>query len=146
MHLLLRNSICALLALTGCSFSSSVDISVEVVAGRVEFRVLPKNIRGILGFTVSVEGRTVWDISMDYERGTDIVYGELPTRGSITAKQLFPSAGDSPDSILGRKVSVDVHYVYDTWHPNQGFFSRVLSIPPAEPLRRANRRQPPPSI
>jgi hypothetical protein len=138
MHPFLRGIICAVLSLTGCNFGSSVDVSAALLAGEVQFGIVPKNIRGILGFTVSVQGKTVWDIAMNYERGKQIVYGDLPKHGNGMAKQLFPLDGDRPESILGREVAVEVHYVYDTWHPNQGFVRRVLSIPPAEPLGPAN--------
>lgn len=116
----------------GCGQNPKIDVTARVENGKLVFDVPHSDINGLLHFRVSnVTGKHLWSITMAYEQGKTITYGELPTGGNNTAQQLVPYDGVSaPPEIWGRPVSVVVGYQYDEFMAaSMGDFLKDLNIP-----------------
>jgi hypothetical protein len=74
--------------------------------------------------------KTLWSVSMSYEKGHRIVYGVLPTGGNMAAKQSTPANGAAPPDIRGKTVNVRVSYQYDSgFAACSGSIQRTVVIP-----------------
>ena len=126
----------------GCGQNPRINVRPGFEDGRVVFNITAKGINGLLGFAVMEGTNTLWEITTSYERGTKIVYGELPTGGNMGAKQMVPPLGILPPPIQGMAVTVRVDYQYDDWYPLQGHFQKSMQIPNGEQNGAANGSQP----
>lgn len=108
-----------------------MDVTARVDNGDVVFDIPWSDANGLLGFAVAEEdGNRLWEVRLPYEKGHQIVYGELPTGGNMKATQVIPADGSSPPDIKNQKVRIWVEYQYDyKLSAISGSFEKTLQIP-----------------
>ena len=112
--------------LGGCGQSPRVDVSAKFEDGEVVFDISHREVNGLLNFKVKDDqGRVLWGLELNYEKGHKIVYGRVPNTG----RQNSPPPPAKPPEIRGQTVTVEVHYQYDDWAPSAGTFTKLLQIP-----------------
>jgi hypothetical protein len=90
----------------------------------LEFELRPHGINGLLGISVTDNEtrKLLWDLDLEYFRGSRLVYGGSP--GTFrdgngnwkTAKQVVPEPGLSPARLpKGKVVTVEIRYQYDSF-------------------------------
>ena len=127
-----RVCILMLLSLFGCG--PRIDVSAALKDGRIVFNVPHRGIAGLMGFEVKEGEKTLWAVSMRYEKGRKIIYGVLPTGGDAPAKQTVPPSSDAVPDLRGKKVTIKVEYQYDIgFAPCRTRFENVVEIPSEAP-------------
>lgn len=120
----------AVLLGSGCGQHPRIDVSVGIENGQVVFNVPFGDMNGLLDFAVCEGKKTVWAVSLPYERGHRIVYGLIPTGGNTVAKQTLPPVGEPLPDIRGKTITVCVGYQYDSgFAPCTGHFEKVVAVP-----------------
>jgi hypothetical protein len=114
------------LCLSGCYQKPRVDVRPSIENDKVVFAIRHSGDNGLLSFKVkNAAGDLLWEITLNYFHGTQIVYGELP---SNTAHQKYPADGKTPTTIRSSTVIVEIDVQYDDPVPTAQTFSHVIQI------------------
>lgn len=108
-----------------------LDVTAESMGDQIVFTISHSGINGMLGFLIEdLDGRRIWEISMSYDMSTQIVYGKLPTKGNMPARQEWPAQGEILPKIQGKSVAVWISFQYDKDStPSAAKIKKVISIP-----------------
>lgn len=108
--------------LTGCTPRRNVSLAVRQTGSHTVLDVSTEGVNGLLGLSIwqADTRELLWKVNLDYFRGKQLVYGEVPAGfttingGENSAEQTFPAKGLSPPPLPSkRKIYVAIEAQYD---------------------------------